>query len=110
VREGKSISPLSVFTFRPAFILFIYLLIFIHSYISTGGLGQVVQYIGMEEGSHKYAVRLKMHGSGKPRKLKEENLVRSFRGFSSFEDVVMTGERSKWRRSNDRSQIRSFGH
>ena len=31
MREGKSISPLSVFTFRPTFILFIYLFIDFHT-------------------------------------------------------------------------------
>ena len=81
---------------------------FIRSYVSTGGLGEALEYVGVEEGAHTYLVKLKVHSKGKPRKVKEESLVRSFRGYSCFEDVVETEQRSKTRRLDDRLRIRDL--
>ena len=81
---------------------------FIRSYVSTGGLGEALEYVGVEEGAHTYLVKLKAHSKGKPRKVKEESLVRRFRGYSCFEDVVETEQRSKIRRSDDRLRIRDL--
>ena len=66
---------------------------FIRSYVSTGGLGEALEYVGVEEGAHTYLVKLKAHSKGKPRKVKEESLVRRLRGYSCFEDVVETEQR-----------------
>ena len=67
-----------------------------------------MKYLGVESSCHKYLVRLFVHDKGKPRKVKEENLTRSFRGYSSFEDVIEVEERRKLRTSSDRVEIRDL--
>ena len=64
--------------------------------------------VGVEDGVHKYLVRLFVHDKGKPRKVNEEHLTRSFRGYSSFEDVIEVEERRKLRTSSDRVEIRDL--
>ena len=68
----------------------------------------MLEYVGVEEGAHTYLVKLKVHSKGKPRKVKEESLVRRLRGYSCFEDVVETEQRSKTRRLDDRLRIRDL--
>ena len=87
---------------------FFNLFLFVRSLNSTGGLGTIVKYLGVESSCHKYLVRLFVHDKGKPRKVKEENLTRSFRGYSSFEDVIEVEERRKLRTSSDRVEIRDL--
>ena len=71
-------------------------------------LGEALERVGVEEGAHTRLVKLKVHSKGKPRKVKEESLVRRFRGYSCFEDVVETEQRSKTRRLDDRLRIRDL--